>query len=256
MIESKQSVQEASRWLALDTSTATLSVSLLTGEEEEASIQLEANRNHSIQLLPTVEKLMQERQWPMSSLDGIAVGKGPGSYTGIRVGVTAAKTLAWALQIPVIGVSSLHALALPHVAEQTEVWVVPVMNGRRGQVYTSLYTHRKQPGLAEDGIRLLDHWLSELKQRVEAHGADRISLQFIGEIAPFEQELNGFQQDMSGIASVTVQESLMRAKAVGWLGMDQARQDGSSASAVHTLVPNYTQLAEAEKKLKAKQKSR
>ena len=70
-----------------------------------------AERNHSVHVVPVMEQLLAASNTQPGQLDGIAVGVGPGSYTGIRIAVTAAKTLAWAWDIPVAGVSSLQAIA-------------------------------------------------------------------------------------------------------------------------------------------------
>ncbi|NKI24627.1 tRNA (adenosine(37)-N6)-threonylcarbamoyltransferase complex dimerization subunit type 1 TsaB, partial [Paenibacillus dendritiformis] len=108
------------RVLALDTSTAALTAALLEGGalvDERHSL---AERNHSIKLLPTVQSLMADNGWSGKSTDLVAVGVGPGSYTGVRIAVTAGKAMAWAWDKPVIGVSSLEALALAgmHPAER------------------------------------------------------------------------------------------------------------------------------------------
>ncbi|WP_457826661.1 tRNA (adenosine(37)-N6)-threonylcarbamoyltransferase complex dimerization subunit type 1 TsaB, partial [Staphylococcus aureus] len=80
--------------------------------------------NHSIQLMPTVKMLLEEANLTPKQLDAIIVAKGPGSYTGLRIGVTTAKTLAYTLNIPLYGVSSLQALAATIDAQ--EKTIVPI----------------------------------------------------------------------------------------------------------------------------------
>ncbi len=97
--------------LAMDTSNQVLSVALLDDKQLIGEITTNIAKNHSVRLMPAVEKLMKDVNVKPSELDRIIVAKGPGSYTGVRIGLATAKTMAWALDIPVIGVSSLEALA-------------------------------------------------------------------------------------------------------------------------------------------------
>ena len=73
-----------------------------------------------------------------ADLDKIVVAKGPGSYTGVRIGVTIAKTFAWTLNIPLVGISSLEALAAG-VGRHFDGFISPLFDARRGQIYTGLY---------------------------------------------------------------------------------------------------------------------
>src|SRR5699024_7924631 len=93
------------RVLAIDTSNQTMSVAVKEGEFVVGELTTHIKRNHSERLMPAIENLMNEVGWTPSSLDRIAVAQGPGSYTGLRIGVTVAKTLAWTLQKELVGVS-------------------------------------------------------------------------------------------------------------------------------------------------------
>src|SRR5689334_13754192 len=101
--------------LAIDTSTASMSVAVMRGTELLSGITSHAERDHSLHFLPHIQELLQGLGFTPNEVDAYAVGIGPGSYTGVRIGVTVAKTLAWTLRRPVIGVSSLEALALGSV---------------------------------------------------------------------------------------------------------------------------------------------
>ncbi len=85
--------------------------------------------------MPAITKLMNEVGIQPNQLDRVVVANGPGSYTGVRIGVTTAKTLAWSLQIPVVGVSSLALMAQAGRLFHGEI--VPLVDARRGQVYTA-----------------------------------------------------------------------------------------------------------------------
>nr|WP_241864536.1 tRNA (adenosine(37)-N6)-threonylcarbamoyltransferase complex dimerization subunit type 1 TsaB [Staphylococcus massiliensis] len=94
-------------------------------------------KNHSVQLMPAIEHMMNEHNMTPQQLDAIVVAQGPGSYTGLRIGVTTAKTLAYTLHIPLYGVSSLKALA--HTLTHETRVIVPVFNARREHVYAGAY---------------------------------------------------------------------------------------------------------------------
>lgn len=97
--------------LGIDTATDTMSVALSNEGQIMGEITTNLKKNHSVRLLPAISELLTECGVTVRDLTKIAVAKGPGSYTGLRIGVTAAKTLAWDLGIPIVGVSSLEVLA-------------------------------------------------------------------------------------------------------------------------------------------------
>src|SRR5690606_19462657 len=93
-IMKEQSNLMTGTWLALDTSTAAMTIALVRSGEAVAKSDSLSERNHSIRLLPAVEELLASQGMKAKDLAGVAVGHGPGSYTGIRIGVTVAKMLA------------------------------------------------------------------------------------------------------------------------------------------------------------------
>lgn len=97
--------------LAIDTSNLTLGVALIKDGKVIAEHISHLKKNHSVRAMPAIDELLKECGLKPSDLTQIAVAKGPGSYTGVRIGVTIAKTLAWSLNIPVKTVSSLEVLA-------------------------------------------------------------------------------------------------------------------------------------------------
>ena len=95
--------QPRQRFLALDTSTAVMAASVMEGHALLEERNERAERNHSVHVVPVMEQLLEASSTQPGQLDGIAVGIGPGSYTGIRIAVTAAKTLAWRGTSPLSG---------------------------------------------------------------------------------------------------------------------------------------------------------
>lgn len=270
MTEETKIQNTSGRWLALDTSTSAMTVAVLEGERLLGERNSRAERNHSMYLLPTIHELLAELQLRLADLDGFAVGRGPGSYTGVRIGITVAKTMAWALKQPVIGVSSLEAMALgaaesmagtereAQVREDSQPgpsWIVPLMDARRGQVYTALFASGsgRWSRIREDGIRLLEVWVEELAEaaRNEPEKSRPRQIRFVGEVGAFADAIGRLAEQWSGESGAYPHD--IHAYDVGRLAL--RLHAAGIHDDVHRLVPNYTQLAEAEAKLLAKTSS-
>lgn len=121
--------------LFIDTSTNTLTVALIKEGIvlEESTV---SSSEHSKQTLPEIEKLFKNNNIDPKSVNKIMVTNGPGSFTGIRIGVTIAKTYAWACNINIIPISTLKAYAL---SLSNYDYYVPMIDARRGYVYAGIY---------------------------------------------------------------------------------------------------------------------
>src|SRR4051794_41673297 len=126
--------------LALDTSTAQVSVAFGDRGAVLGSVQLAGGRRHAEQLAPAIEYLRRECAVELDHLAAVAVGTGPGLFTGLRVGVTTAKVMAQALRIPVVGVPSLDLVAYP--LRHSERAIVAVLDARRPEGFAA----RSPPG--------------------------------------------------------------------------------------------------------------
>ncbi len=291
---SEMNEQPRKRFLVLDTSTAAQVVAVMEGQKVLAAESSNADRNHSVGLLDSIARMLEASSVSRRELDGIAVGVGPGSYTGIRIAVTTAKTLAWTLQLPVAGFSSLAALALSGYlqatgngekkdantlintsaigadelsnqatadanqqqteqsvsAATTQSWIVPLMDARRGQVYTGLFTTEGEgvPHCVEaDRIVLMDDWVDQLieRYRVLAEQERPANVYIVGDTALHEQRVAKLVE-LAG-DRVQLLACSLEAEDAGSVGA-AALLSGQSEPA-HTLLPNYTQLSEAEANL-------
>jgi len=124
--------------LGLDTSTKILSL----GVYDNGSVyeyDVEYARKHSSQAIVSVQKVIQALGWELSDLDYLACGLGPGSFTGVRIGVALVKGLAFALNKPIVGVSTLDILALN--ADKDGV-IAPIIDAKRSLVYCSIYRRK------------------------------------------------------------------------------------------------------------------
>lgn len=122
--------------LALDTSGPSHSVALLEEDRWMAGRDLMEVSAHTEILLPTIESLLEELNCSLPDLDLLSLTIGPGSFTGLRIGMSAVKAMAWARSLPVVGVDTLTALAAPHWREGLKV--LSCLDARRGEVYASL----------------------------------------------------------------------------------------------------------------------
>ena len=216
---------------AFDTSSKALTLAILEDETLLAQMTLNIKKNHSITLMPAIDFLMNSLDMKPTDLDRIAVAQGPGSYTGLRIAVATAKTLAHTLKIELVGVSSLLAL----VPEQVEGLVIPVMDARRNNVYAGFY----QSGQA---VRPEAHL--PLAEVLEMAGAANQSVTFVGETTAFTEQIE------AALPEVSVQPTLPDAAFIGRLGLDLPAQS------IHDFVPNYLKRVEAEENwLKTHQES-
>lgn len=127
--------------LSIETTTTNCSVSLsYEGETLVLKEDNNVNYSHAESLHVFIDDVIQSSNIKKSQLNAIAVSKGPGSYTGLRIGVSAAKGLAFALDIPLISVSTLKALAMQQTVESG--LIIPMLDARRQEVYSAVYDSR------------------------------------------------------------------------------------------------------------------
>src|SRR5882724_3837085 len=220
--------------LAIDTATARVSVALGDGGEVLGSVQLTGGRRHAEQLAPAIRYLCDELRVELRHLASIAVGIGPGLFTGLRVGVTTAKVMAQTLRIPLIAVPSLDLLAFE--VRYADRLVVPALDAKRGEVFYASY--RQVPGgvqrLSEYEVGTPGDLCADLMSRSEevlliGDGALRYREQF------YDLERVEFGPPGLSYPSVSALVELTRAKF--------QREDFSQPRDVH---PLYLRLSDAE----------
>ena len=219
--------------LAVDTATKSCSVAVIDDESLLAESTVANNQTHSRHLLQLIDAVIGQAGLAITELDGFAVSNGPGSFTGLRIGIASIKGLAFSLKKPVVGVSSLMALA--YQCRHTPYLICPVIDARKQEVYFCRY--RSHNG--------------ELKQKIpeqvalpdEAVGNIREPCIFIGSGAHlYKQLIIGELGQLAHFAAEN--EHTIQASAVAWLSLPQfKRQDTDD---VHLLVPHYIRKSDAE----------
>ena len=126
--------------LGIETSAKACSAALCRDGELLAQSYERTGLTHSRTLLPMIENMLSNTETPKNAIDAIAVAQGPGSFTGIRIGISTAKGLCWGLGIPAVGVSTLEAMAQSARFVPEGTIVCPAMDARRNQLYNALFT--------------------------------------------------------------------------------------------------------------------
>lgn len=229
--------------LAIDTSNQALGVALLDESENKVIGEYITNlkKNHSIRIMPAIQMLMKDCEKTPADLTKIVVAQGPGSYTGVRIGVTIAKTLAWSLNIPLVGVSSLEILAAG-TGRYFNGAVSPIFDARRGQVYTGLFQFidGRLATVQKDQLVLAANWAESLLVLTQP-------VLFVGtDLVIHRQRIEEILGQQAVFAEMT--EHNPRPAELALLGKDKPGED------VHSFVPNYIRLAEAEAKWLESQK--
>jgi tRNA threonylcarbamoyladenosine biosynthesis protein TsaB len=145
------------RFLIIETAHRQGHVALAVGERVVGTRPLEESRRHARDLAPRAQELLREQGWRARDLAGVIVGRGPGSYTGLRVGLISAKTLAYATGCTLLGVDTFAAIALQAPAEASTVDVVA--DAQQGKVYVQRFIRGQGGALA---IQLCSAWLESL----------------------------------------------------------------------------------------------
>jgi len=161
--------------LLIDTSTSNLTVSIIKGQEVIYKYQETILSDMSSKLLPIIDNGLKELNLKLENIDKIFVVNGPGSFTGIRVGVTVAKTIAWALKKDIIPLSSLELIATTNTSKK---YIVPMIDARRNNVFAGIYDNNLNC-IKEDKLISRDE-LSNLDEDYEFVSYDNI----VGVIKP------------------------------------------------------------------------
>lgn len=223
--------------LALDTSGKAASVALLEDASLIQEVTINREIHHSEVLLPAIDGLCRETGVPVESIDLFACTTGPGSFTGLRIGLSTIKGLALGEGKPVAGVSTLEALSLN--ADASSLPVCPMLDARKNQVYAALYCQEQNGRMAS----LRPDCLSDVEAFLKGLPADTI---FLGDGAVrYRREIETLCPKPRFFALPFMNH--VRAAAVGFLGFEHFRA-GMALETPLALVPTYLRLSEAEEK--------
>ncbi|MET1013665.1 MAG: tRNA (adenosine(37)-N6)-threonylcarbamoyltransferase complex dimerization subunit type 1 TsaB [Paenisporosarcina sp.] len=227
-------------WLGIDTSNMPLSVAVVKDDTLLVEWTSSVKITHSVGAMPAVEEALKQANLKPTDLDAIAVSEGPGSYTGVRIGVTIAKTLAWTLNIPLVGVSSLETLA--GNGYLFNGLICPIMDARRQNVFSAVYTNTGEPKLGDGHYSLEDLLakMTDMEEKIIFIGHDVAIHWDAIQLALGERAVRApYYLDLPR-ASVLIAQAKMK--------------DMPSNEATHHFVPDYKRITEAEANWRADQK--
>jgi tRNA threonylcarbamoyladenosine biosynthesis protein TsaB len=236
--------------LAIETTGAEASVAVINEKGEVFMEASDQKLNHLQNLMPMTDILLQKRGMSIDDVDYIAVSEGPGSFTGIRIGVSSARALAQALELETISVPTLESF-LYNVPEYRGV-VCPIFDARRSQVYGGAYQWAGE-GEYREVVEGAAYDLNELLEKLEAAAKDEIT--FFGDgIASYKEQILKWQ-DSSLNTNIRVlfaedDVKLQKASSVARLALENFK--AGKVKSLYDLKPVYMRKAEAERKLEEK----
>lgn len=231
--------------LGIETTGAFASVALINDGKILAHVKGNDKFSHLKNLMPQVEYIMKESELSLNDITAIAVSCGPGSFTGIRIGVSSARALSQILGIPCVSVPSLEALAMNSADIVDDgVLICPMLDARRHQIYGGGYFLKN--GYPVEEIKAGPYMLEEFLAKAEQY--DRILL--LGDaIDVYGEKI----KEVRPLGTETVPDDIKYQDAVSVVKLGAKLYDEKGGIEYNQVEPNYMRLAEAERKLREKQ---
>ncbi|AGB40306.1 universal bacterial protein YeaZ [Halobacteroides halobius DSM 5150] len=220
--------------LGIDSSTNVGSVSLIAEDRLIGEHLLNLEETHSQRLMPQIINLIESCNYQVQDLDGIGVALGPGSFTGTRIGVATAKSLAQSLEVSIVGVSTLEAIAFS--LRYISGYICPMIDARGGRIFTSLYQSDKQLKMVrKETILQIDDLITEL---TEVKGP----IYFVGQVAKqYQEKINDQIEQAEFVRTIF---NLPRAGAISEIAFNRLQQGAEDE--LFALTPNYLKRSQAE----------
>lgn len=231
--------------LAIDASGVAGSVAYIKDGKLAGEYYFCDKLTHSQTIMPMLEHMKSLISINMDEIDVVAVTSGPGSFTGLRIGVTAAKALALALNVPIVGVPTLDVIA--QAMYFTEYYICPIMDARRNQVYTALYKWNE-----EKLERLTEHRAIDMTEYLESLKKYEGKVIFLGDgVTAYKQRI----EETLGNRAVFAPSfcNLQHASVLGAMA-EELYKEGKAEDA-STFVPMYLRKSQAEREKEEREKN-
>ncbi|MFB6262480.1 MAG: tRNA (adenosine(37)-N6)-threonylcarbamoyltransferase complex dimerization subunit type 1 TsaB [Bradymonadaceae bacterium] len=229
--------------LGIDTATPVQSIALMDGDRLIEDCRRRVEFDHSSSLLANLDDGFREHDWEPGDLDLIAVGIGPGSFTGVRIGLSLAKGIARGAEVPLVGVSSPGCQATSHARRSPGRYVCAAYDAQRREVYTGTFVHRRE---SDRTVPVVDDALvepAELRARLErwADDEDR-TITVVGNGTERFEELGRWDRpDIRALPPADATPSGVDAIRLGRQAFDERGPDDLAR-----LEPNYIRPSSAE----------
>lgn len=231
--------------LSIDSSTECAACAIMENDKLLGEINYNNKKQHSVVLMPMIDTLLKNLKLDISSIDGFVISKGPGSFTGLRIGASTVKGFSQGTGKPFVGVSSLDALA--YNMAFTSGIICPMLDALRNNVYTALYLFNddKLERLTEYMVISIDDLISLLKKQKQPYC-------FIGDALPkFREKL---EKELQGSRFAPAHLNAAKASSLGELGL-KLLQDGKSDD-LYSFAPFYLRKSQAEREYDKKMESK
>ena len=221
------------RILAIDTATSSCSVAVLNAERLLAELTSEKKQTHSKHLMKMIDTALRMAGAQLAEMDAYAVTIGPGSFTGIRIGISTVQGLAVALARPAVGVSSLEALA--NQVGVSNHLICPLLDARKDEVYAALYRFEN------DGLRqIIEEQVSSIEELLSGIEAPCV---FVGPGVPVYGERIRERLGKNAISAGTALNKI-RAETIGRMALHEIQTKGREN--LSALLPHYIRKSDAE----------
>jgi len=225
--------------MGIDSSSEIGAFGLVNKEGIVGEINLHLANRHSEEMLTNIDFLLKQTGYSIKDLNGICITNGPGSFTGLRIGLSTARTFAQVLDLPIIGISCLDVLA--YNIGLSEEWIIPIIDARRERVYTAVYQGWAQDIVSRkiscDRAVEIDTLFEELENR-----APQGNFVFVGDGCTVYQEF--IKKSRINIRTTTMDRNIIHGGVVAELGYYYLER-GKGRNYLE-ILPNYLKKPQAE----------
>ncbi|WP_416175547.1 tRNA (adenosine(37)-N6)-threonylcarbamoyltransferase complex dimerization subunit type 1 TsaB [Clostridium sp.] len=230
--------------LSLDSSTESATCSVISEDKLYGEITFNYKKQHSKVLMPMVDELLKNINMDINSIDGFVVSKGPGSFTGLRIGAALIKGLSQGTGKPFVGVSSLDALA--YGLSYTSGVICPIIDALRGNVYTALYRFEKSTL-----IKTSDYMIISVKELVDKLNKTGDRVCFVGDaLKKHKNYISENIQTEHIFAPISL--NIVKASSLGELGIKLMKNN--IYDDIYNFAPFYLRKSQAEREYEKKVK--
>ena len=230
--------------IGMDSSGLTASVAIVEDDRLVAEYSVNYKKTHSQTLVPMLDEISRMTELDLATVDAIAIAKGPGSFTGLRIGSATAKGLGLALNIPIVEVSTTEGLAYNFFG--SDKLIAPIMDARREQVYTGLYEFK-----ADTLCTLLEATAEPVEATVKRINEMGRPVIFLGDgVAVFKDRIK--ELISVPVTFAPASKCMQSAASVATLGLEYFKAGRFVPASEH--VPDYLRLSQAERERLEKEK--
>lgn len=242
--------------LAIDTSSKICTVAITEDTKKIIELQSHDEKTHSVKLMPMIDEALKNANLTLSDIDLLACSVGPGSFTGVRIGIATAKAFADIKNIPVVSVSSLEGLAYNLIDTTTEFETTlfcSMIDAKNSNVYCGLYCNSNSglTQIADLMAEPIDTVISKINTLVSNTDTNLKHIHFVGDGACIYQDI--LKQKISNVPLAFAQENQNEASGISIANCGYAKYKNGEYGTSAILSPLYLRKSQAERELEEKQ---